>query len=433
MFNLIWMSFFASLAFIYPVYTLFLLSRDMNLTNVLTLESVLALGIILWEVPSSLMADRWGRKKMIVLSRGLELLGAVPMLWARGFAAFAGLYFLSGLAIASQSGALEAYIYETMGERGDMTRRLGIIHAVQSAGMLLGSLAGGLIMARLGEAGYVVCLGLAIGSASLSLAAALRLKTDVPTAAQEHTSLKEILRTGTRAVFSSSAVLVLALLMFNLPGSVEQHYLWQPYMQQLGLGIGWFGPAAMGVSIAGILGSLLASWLSRRKISARRVVLLGGGMCLALLAVVITTRHIGWGLAGLLGLFLMNALLDPILITQLNRHFPDQARATALSGVSWVSSTTRMLIRPGIGYLADLNITYPFRWDLLAMGASLLVAALMKGTLNKEEAGMQAPEQEQSLYRPAADQPVFLPEAGCPESELGASGWAPGSTARPMR
>jgi hypothetical protein len=37
-----------------------------------------------------------------------------------------------------------------------------------------------------------------------------------------------------------------------------------------------------------------------------------------------------------------------------------------------------MVIRPGIGYLADLNITYPFRWDLIAMGVSLLVAAVVK-------------------------------------------------------
>jgi MFS family permease len=390
---LIAMSFFSSLAFIYPVYTLFLLSRDMNLTGVMTQESILSLGILLWEVPSSLLADRLGRKKMIVLSRFLELLGAVPMLWARGFAAFAGLYFLSGLAIASQSGALEAYIYETVGERKDMTRRLGIVHAVQSAGMLVGSLVGGLIMGKLGEDGYVVCLSLSILSASLALLAALRLKADQPLAAQEHTGLREILRTGLRAVFSSVPVLVLVLLMFNLPGSVEQHYFWQPYMQRLGLGIGWFGLAAMGVSVAGILGSLLATWLSRHKAPAWRTVLAGGVACLVLLAVVITTRQVGWGLAGLLGLFLMNALLNPILLTQLNRHFPDQARATALSGVSWVSSTTRMLIRPGIGYLADLNITNPFRWDFLALGVSLLVAALARKRMANEESTPQIPEQ----------------------------------------
>jgi len=383
MLALIVMSLFANMGFIYPVYTLFLLSRDMNLTSVLTLESILALGILLWEVPSSLLADRWGRKRMIVLARALELLGAVPMLWARGFAAFAGLYFLSGLAIASQSGALEAYIYETLGERSDMTRRLGIIHATQSAGMLIGSLIGGLIMARLGEQGYLICLGLSILASIPALIASMRLRRDIPKAAQEHTNLKDILGSGTSAVFRSAPVLILVLLMFNLPGSVEAHYLWQPYMKGLGLAIGWFGLAAIGVNIAGVLGSLLAGWLPRLRmgghpLSPRRTVFLGGGLCLVFLVIVITTRQVGWGLAALLGLFLMNAVLDPILITQLNSHFPDEARATALSGVSWVSSTTRMIIRPGIGYLADLNITYPFRWDLIAMGLSLIVAAIMK-------------------------------------------------------
>lgn len=214
--------------FIYPVYTLFLLSRQMNLTHVLTLESILALGILLWEVPSSLLADRWGRKRMIVLARFLELVGAMPMLWARGFAAFAVLYFISGLAIATQSGALEAYVYETMGERSDMTRRLGFIHAAQSAGTLVGSLVGGLILARTSEEGYLLCLGLSILATIPALVAALLLRRDVPKAAEAHASLREILQTGLRSVFTSAAVLVLVLLMFNLPGNVEAHYLWQP-------------------------------------------------------------------------------------------------------------------------------------------------------------------------------------------------------------
>lgn len=390
MLTLLVMSFFSTMWFIYPVYTLFLLTREMSLTDILTLESILSLGILVWEVPSSLLADRWGRKKMIILARMLELLGAVPMLWARGFAAFAGLYFLSGLAIASQSGALEAYVYETMGERSDMTKRLGVLYAAQSAGTLSGSLIGGLVMARMGEAGYLVCLGMSILATIPALIAALRLRGDVPQAAETHASLKSIFQSGTRAVFRSAAVLVLVLLMFNLPGNVEAHYLWQPYMKELGMEIGWFGLAAVGINLAGMFGSLLASKLSGVRIGGKlippgRILLLGGGLCLMLLVIVICTRQVGWGIGALLGLFMMNAVLNPILITQLNSHFPDEARATALSGVSWVSSTTRMIIRPGIGCLADVNITYPFRWDLIAMGVSLVVAMLARRPISQAE------------------------------------------------
>src|SRR5512136_1644585 len=118
---------FANMGFLYPTYTLFLLSRNLNLTEMLTLESVLALGIILWEVPSSVLADRWGRKKLIVLARVLDLLSMIPMFWVRGFLPFAVLYALSGLSIASQSGALEAYLYEILPDRAAMTRSLGIL------------------------------------------------------------------------------------------------------------------------------------------------------------------------------------------------------------------------------------------------------------------------------------------------------------------
>ena len=388
--TLIVMSLFSNMGFIYPVYTMFLLSRGMNMTNILTLESILALGILLWEVPSSLLADRWGRKRMIVLARLLELVVAVPMLWAHGFLAFAMIYFISGLGIACQSGALEAYIYETLGERKDMTRRLGYIHAAQSAGVLRGSLIGGTIMAIYPAQGYVVCLSLAIWAAVPALITAMRLPADVPRAAQTHISLRTILRAGLRAFIRSGQVLVLFLLMFNLPGSVETHYLWQPYLTGFGVPIAWFGLIAIGINLTGILGSLLASWLSQLQQhtvapTTRQVVLAGGSLSLVFLGLVIFAQQAGWGILALLGLFWLNAVLDPILITQLNQLFPDEARATALSGVSWLGSTARMIIRPGIGYLADLNITYPFRWDLVAMGTSLLVVLAYRGVMSEKK------------------------------------------------
>jgi hypothetical protein len=42
--RLLGMFFFANLGFLYPTYTLFLLSRELNLTEILSLESVLFFG-----------------------------------------------------------------------------------------------------------------------------------------------------------------------------------------------------------------------------------------------------------------------------------------------------------------------------------------------------------------------------------------------------
>lgn len=372
---LLGMVLFANMGFLYPTYTLFLLSRNLNLTEILTLESVLALGIILWEVPSSVLADRWGRKKLIVLARILELVAMIPMFWARGFLPFAALYGLSGLAIASQSGALEAYLYEILPDRSSMTRSLGFLRGAMFAAMLIGSIVGGIIVAVNPAYGYNICIGLAILTLSISALAAWRLPADSPKASQQHASLSSVFRTGLQAVFSSKQVLALAILSITMIGFSEKHYLWQPYLKAMGLSIGWFGLVAVGVTTTSLLGSLLVGWATRRW-KPYRVIQVAGLLSVLLLVCLVTVHLPVLGVLTLLVLFLLPSLIEPIYTSLLNEHFPDEARATALSGVSFLTSTTHMILRPGVGYLADRNILYPFRLDIVVVGLSALAILL---------------------------------------------------------
>jgi predicted MFS family arabinose efflux permease len=370
--RLLAMVLFANMGFLYPTYTLFLLSRDLNLTEILSLESVLALGIMLWEVPSSVLADRWGRKKLIVLARLLDLISMIPMFWVRGFLPFAVLYAISGLAIASQSGALEAYLYETLPDRSTMTHHLGILRGAVFAAMLVGSVVGGLVVAADPQNGYSLCIGLAILSLAVAVWLAGSLPADLPKAQQQHESLSSIFKAGMRTVFGSGRVLTLAVLSITMIGFSEKHYLWQPYLRKLELPIGWFGLVAVGITTFSLAGSLLAGWTTRRW-KPERVVLLAGGLSVLLLGVLVAVHHPLWGVLTLLGLFLLPSLLEPIFISMINVHFSDESRATALSGVSILSSTTHVIMRPWIGYLADRNILTPFRFDMLVVGLSAAV------------------------------------------------------------
>jgi len=377
---------FANMGFLYPTYTLFLLSRNLNLTEILTLESVLALGIMLWEVPSSVLADRWGRKKLIVLARLLDLVSMIPMFWVRGFLPFAVLYALSGLAIASQSGALEAYLYEILPDRSGMTRSLGYLRGAMFAAMLIGSVVGGMIVAVDPVNGYTICIGLAIITLSFSVVAAAYLPADTPKASQQRASLSIVFKTGLRAVFGSRQVLILAILSISMVGFSEKHYLWQPYLKSLGLSIRWFGLVAVGITAISLVGSLMAGWTARRW-KPLRVIILTGGLSVFMFGLLVVIQRPLWGVLVLWILFLLPALFEPIFTSLINEHFPDEARATALSGVSWLSSTTHMILRPGVGYLADRNILNPFRLDVVVVGLSTLTILLLRKTFIKMKPG----------------------------------------------
>ena len=381
---------FANMGFLYPTYTLFLLSRGLNLTEILTLESVLALGIMLWEVPSSVLADRWGRKKLIVLARLLDLVSMIPMFWVRGFLPFAALYALSGLAIASQSGAMEAYLYEILPDRSTMTRSLGYLRGAMFAAMLVGSVVGGIIVAVDPVNGYNLCIGLALVTLSLSALAAGRLPMDAPKASLQRASLGSVFQTGLKAVFGSRQVLVLAILSITMVGFSEKHYLWQPYLKELGLSIRWFGLVAVGITAISLVGSLMAGWTTRRWKPAR-VIIVTGGLSVFMFGLLVVIQRPLWGVIVLWILFLLPALFEPIFTSLINEHFPDEARATALSGVSWLTSTTHMILRPGVGYLADRNILNPFRLDFVVVGVSVLSLVFFQKTLAKGRTTSSSP------------------------------------------
>ena len=366
--------------FLYPVYTLFLLSRDLNLTGIMTLESILALAIILWEVPSGVLADRFGKKRLIALACLLELGASIPMLWVTGFWPFGILYALSGVGIASQSGSLEAYLYEVIEEKSAMTRYLGYLRGAEWVGMTVGALGGGAIVAGGAPDTYTLCIQLFILFQAIALAAALLLTADAPGGRAHRETFGSILRAGGRLVFRSGVVLVLVLVSIAIQGLSDKHYLWQPYLQVQGLQVTWFGVVAVLVCGCCVFGSLAAGWIARW-LTRKTAVLSSGVAMLICLGVVSGVQTFWFTIPALLLLFFLGALVEPIFTSMLNERFPDAARATALSCASWVSCTIVMAVRPGMGFLADLNITYPFRVDIAVVGVGVLVVMVAWGAI----------------------------------------------------
>lgn len=357
--------------FLYPVYTLFLLSRDLDLTGIMTLESILALALILWEVPSGALADRFGKKRLIAFGCLLELISSVPMLWVEGFWAFGVLYALSGVGIASLSGSLEAYLYEKLENGEEMTRYLGYLRGAEWSGMMLGALVGGLVVVWTPGEAYALCIQLFIAAQAVALMAGLTLTADAPGKEEQRESFATILRSGGRLVFGVGGVLVLVLVAMAVQGLSDRHYLWQPYLQAQGLEVKWFGLVAVLVCGCCTVGSVMAGWVSR-KLTRRVVIVAAGILMLAGLVAVVWVRDYRIAACAFLLLFFLGNLIEPIFTSMLNERFPDEARATALSCASWVSGGIVMAVRPGMGFLADMDITYPFAVDIAVVGTGAL-------------------------------------------------------------
>ncbi|MBM9537270.1 MFS transporter [Desulfobulbus alkaliphilus] len=140
--------------FYYPVFTILFLDYGLTLEQFALLNTVWAFTIVLAEVPSGVLADALGRKRLLVATTALmimemSLIAFVPLGNLQLiFYAFLINRILSGLAEAMASGADEALAYDTLVEQGlakEWPRVLDVQMRVQSLGYIFAMTLGGLV------------------------------------------------------------------------------------------------------------------------------------------------------------------------------------------------------------------------------------------------------------------------------------------------
>ncbi len=106
--------FFQSLIPAYVIERLFWEERGITVQEVVYTEVIFAVTIVLLEIPSGIVADKWGRKNMILLSSVLEAIMFFLLINSTEFWHFAIAIFLSGIAGSANSGAENALLYDSL-------------------------------------------------------------------------------------------------------------------------------------------------------------------------------------------------------------------------------------------------------------------------------------------------------------------------------
>lgn len=103
---------------VYPVYVLMFQQKGLSISAISTLLILWSIPGLLLEVPSSVLADRWNRRNLMVAGRLLKgLCFAVWSIWS-SFAGFAAGFILWGAGGALCSGTEEAWLYDALKVHG---------------------------------------------------------------------------------------------------------------------------------------------------------------------------------------------------------------------------------------------------------------------------------------------------------------------------
>ncbi len=168
-------SFLSELAPIYPVYMILFRDRGYTFVQLSLLFVVWELSVVLLELPSGILADRWDKGRVLAIGMALKALGFCAWLASPSLAAAAVGFALWGAQEAFCSGARQALLYETLRDRGlesSYDRAAGISNAAATSAVALSLVAGGPLF----EVSPGAALAASILAAALGAAAALALR-----------------------------------------------------------------------------------------------------------------------------------------------------------------------------------------------------------------------------------------------------------------
>ncbi len=343
---------FQSLIPAYVIERLFWEMRGMTIQQVIFTEIIFAVTIILLEIPSGVLADKWSRKNLLILGALLGSCEFAILLFANEFWHFALVVFLAGIGHSLTSGSETALLYDSLllhDEQSKFEKYVGRMHAFDLSSATVAALCGGLIASHYGlELNY----WLSLASMLVALFASLTLKE--PTFKEQSEEAVPLIRyvQASLRFFRGNPGVSLVILTAMVTGSAISllDEFWQIYVERLGMPVLYFGLLSAGLLILRLPGSLFAHLLVRR-FSYRFLFSTVSLIFAAGFALAAAWKGFG-GLAAFMVICLFSGIAEPLASGYLHHRIDSGMRATMDSFQSLGLNIVHSVIGLGFGYYA---------------------------------------------------------------------------------
>ncbi|MGB8955922.1 MAG: MFS transporter [Tumebacillaceae bacterium] len=381
-------AFLGQLYFDRALWVLYLGERGMNMAQVGVLEGLLHLFIVLFEIPTGVIADLYGRKKSLLIGSFISLGYALFMMIGGHFFVFSLAFALFGLANTFKSGAGQALFYDTLaaaGQESRYTKIMGNEAALIYIALSVAQWGGGVLAEHSWNWVYGGILVIQV----IAIVPLLLVKEPQHEEVAEKASEAEPQRgmlAAWKGQFSDSYEVwkneksvrmpIVMYIMVNTSIVIVVFYA-QAFLAQQG-----FSKSQIGLifTIDYLLGAAAAKFVHHleRKWAFGKLIQ-GFYYLIALLLVVFATLH---GYAGVVAMWMMGSLasgLDPVFSNFVQGKLTSKIRATFFSMISVVVSLSIVVAFPLFGAVVDwLGFETSYLWLMGAM-AVVGVYASWKG------------------------------------------------------
>lgn len=349
-----WNGFFAGFRIFLPLQYLFFENNGLSYTQISVLIAAYSFGVLIFEVPSGVFADHFGRKKTLALAGALLALSYVLFGSSTTFIPFILASILYGMGDASISGSDEAILFDSlveMGKEKQFRKYFGHKWAYFSYGLVISALGTSLM----NEWGIPALFFLSSLFACLSLMLALLMVE--PPLHQIQVERHYIQHIRKAAVFIVKHQQVKWLLIYTMC-IMAAIQIFFPYIQF------FLKSTAISENFFGIIYSFMIFISGLSASNAYRIekhlgfktTLIGISILLFIVFFYIGNTQT---FSGVMGCFLLIEIVFgycvPTLSEYFNRQVKSYHRATMVSIRSLVTNLCVMIMAPLLGWFADAN------------------------------------------------------------------------------
>lgn len=355
---------------------LLLQGRGLSLFQIGLIGSIVNASVFIMEVPTGLLADRFGRKGSLIAACVGLMSGEIMMLFAgASFPLYVLLAFLTGTGFAFLSGAAEALIYDSLplaDREANMKRTMGMVGSAGGIAFTIAPLIGGVLIGEAQPQAFILPISLTILALAGGILVAFTLDEAAtqPDKQSDTMSAVQILREGLRTLANNPPLrrwVWLAILTTPFHGELVVNFA-APYLVSHQV-----HPFVVGVTLS--IGSLLAAVTQRYAYQLEKYLGQERTLWCLLLLPGCLYLVLAWASGTILPVIILivmygtNNMKAPLFSAYQNRLIASRERATVLSLISMGTQFYITLLAPLYAWFGQ----YSLRGMFVLIGMVIIV------------------------------------------------------------
>ena len=358
--------------FFTPVIQLFYLSNELTIVKIAFLGVIWNAVRMALEVPSGILADKWGRKRVLVISSIFAILQLIILISTTNYWYFFAASIFSAVSYSFLSGTNTAFFYDTLKElkkEKEFEKLWARQQIYVQAPLFIAFLSSGFLFKISTILPFQLSLIFLVGS----LLVVLTFKEPKYHKPIEEASVFSHFSQSVKHIFGNKFLrtILFFTLVFSIGSDISYGY-GQIYLKQLALPVVLFGIAYTFKSLLCTIAANFAPLL-RKKFSYGNMFAFQIIAITVLLYVMVLTKNYIVGAACFVLIAIPHGFFEISKTSYVNRHTQSHRRATVESMFSFLVAFVFLIIEPATGYLADVyTMKLPFLLIAILMSAYCL-------------------------------------------------------------